>query len=808
MKANTGTIKVPAKIDGATMWFDYKTRVKAALLELTDYPLEENQVWAYYNKYGGRNVELSATTTFDLINTDYFRGWKCRINYVSQVGPADALAASVDYVLTSEPYTTGLMNFSSKETYENYTFLGWSEDRNAATATYDRKGVHGASRITLTKDKPVVTLWAVWQGDYHIVLNIVDETITYGESILVEATVTDGHGNPVSDGTLKFGFNGQEYGEIVQNGNVFSWEIPTVDENNKNAGIIRKGLNYIYAIYTTADGSKSFDSRGGYIRLKPLEVTPVLMSDNCVWSPAGISTNQIKIGFVTKDDSETVYQLGCFKTVKDSDGNTVTSMQTAGQYTVDVTELLSGGPFVADKDMVQLVDNKSLTFTVEKLDLGDASVIIEPLRETKVYDGSPVSTDASLYSIKTVEDGQIYCIDSGWQAEIIPDKNSTEAGTAYVQISANPDAQNIKGSREVTLTIVKAQAEITGTTAYNKIYGDEDFNLSMVKTGEEGTLNYAVISGEENLSVTEDGTVTIKKAGTSVIRVSMAETNNYMAAEDVDVTISIAKAAGSGSVTLEDWVYSPDGSTVKNPTVLSDTNGTDQVTCLYKVKDADDSTYTTEQPVNAGVYTVKAIFAATDNYLEASAETDFVIEKAEKPENTPEGENTKIEASATMESLKDIVLPDGWSWTDDSIKLIPGGTVTATAVYEDTANYKEHQVEIQIYKAEEVVEDDETEKETDDTTDDETEKETDDKTDDETEKETDGKTDDETEKETNGKNNHQTNNKPNNKPNNKTTSPKTGDESPIGLYVLILLAGAVGMAGAVLAKKKENKKIL
>ena len=92
----------------------------------------------------------------------------------------------------------------------------------------------------------------------------------------------------------------------------------------------------------------------------------------------------------------------------------MTSMQTAGQYTVDVTELLSGGPFVADKDMVQLVDNKSLTFTVEKLDLGDASVIIEPLRETKVYDGSPVSTDASLYSIKTVEDGQIYCIDSGW----------------------------------------------------------------------------------------------------------------------------------------------------------------------------------------------------------------------------------------------------------------------------------------------------------------------------------------------------------------------------------------------------------
>ena len=45
----------------------------------------------------------------------------------------------------------------------------------------------------------------------------------------------------------------------------------------------------------------------------------------------------------------------------------------------------------------------------------------------------------------------------------------------------------------------------------------------------------------------------------------------------------------------------------------------------YKVKGADDNTYTTAKPTAAGEYTVRANFSATDNYNAFSATADFTI---------------------------------------------------------------------------------------------------------------------------------------------------------------------------------------
>ena len=52
------------------------------------------------------------------------------------------------------------------------------------------------------------------------------------------------------------------------------------------------------------------------------------------------------------------------------------------------------------------------------------------------------------------------------------------------------------------------------------------------------------------------------------------------------------------------------------------------MTYQYKVKDAADTTYSDTLPTNAGDYTVKATFAATDNYNEVTATADFTIAKA------------------------------------------------------------------------------------------------------------------------------------------------------------------------------------
>lgn len=92
-----------------------------------------------------------------------------------------------------------------------------------------------------------------------------------------------------------------------------------------------------------------------------------------------------------------------------------------------------------------------------------------------------------------------------------------------------------------------------------------------------------------------------------------------------EINVTITKANGTASVSMEGWTY---GETAKKPVPTSETNGTNGVTYQYKVKDAKDDTYSTTVPTNVGSYTVKATFPATDNYNKVTATADFVIAQA------------------------------------------------------------------------------------------------------------------------------------------------------------------------------------
>ena len=91
------------------------------------------------------------------------------------------------------------------------------------------------------------------------------------------------------------------------------------------------------------------------------------------------------------------------------------------------------------------------------------------------------------------------------------------------------------------------------------------------------------------------------------------------------INVTITKATGTASVSMDDWAY---GEEAKKPAPTSATNGTDNVTYLYKVKDAADSTYSDAVPTAAGSYTVKATFPETVNYNAVTATDDFTITKA------------------------------------------------------------------------------------------------------------------------------------------------------------------------------------
>ena len=68
-----------------------------------------------------------------------------------------------------------------------------------------------------------------------------------------------------------------------------------------------------------------------------------------------------------------------------------------------------------------------------------------------------------------------------------------------------------------------------------------------------------------------------------------------------NVTVTIVKADGKASVSLSDWTY---GETASKPVPTSKTNGINNVTYQYKVKDAYDEPVTKSVLVSATQATI------------------------------------------------------------------------------------------------------------------------------------------------------------------------------------------------------------
>lgn len=116
-------------------------------------------------------------------------------------------------------------------------------------------------------------------------------------------------------------------------------------------------------------------------------------------------------------------------------------------------------------------------------------------------------------------------------------------------------------------------------------------------------------------------------AGEYALTLRVRDTDPYYIGRDT-YNFRIDKAPGVGSVTMAGYT---EGQKASEPVATSQTNGAEHVSYLYKVKGGADSGYTAVRPTRAGVYTVKATFAATRNYTEATATADFTVAKADLP---------------------------------------------------------------------------------------------------------------------------------------------------------------------------------
>ncbi len=260
------------------------------------------------------------------------------------------------------------------------------------------------------------------------------------------------------------------------------------------------------------------------------------------------------------------------------------------------------------------------------------------------------------------------------------------------------------------LKIAEKSVTINSVTLLNTVSGEAMTNNRKVYDGHavayrEGTYEPEVsgvvlsytwqkqVTGNKYTDMT--GNAAPSEAGNYRLHVEAKRGTSLLGTENYDFTI--AKADGSGTVTMTGWTY---GNTANNPVPASTTNGTDNVTYQYKDKEAEDSTYTDNKPTNAGTYTVKATFAATDNYNEATATADFTIAKAEITINITGGSyeyngaaqepteisvsDNKVAADALIKTYKGT---DGTTYSSNKAPSNVGKYTMTVSVPEENLNY-------------------------------------------------------------------------------------------------------------------------
>lgn len=223
----------------------------------------------------------------------------------------------------------------------------------------------------------------------------------------------------------------------------------------------------------------------------------------------------------------------------------------------------------------------------------------------------------------------------------------------------------------------KASVELTGWT-----FGETE-NKPSYHSETNGTEGVEIYYKREGLSDVSYTPYVPKNAGTYFVKAVFPENDEYIETSAIS-KFTIAKAQGKGEVRLGDWTYQ---TKAKTPKVSFYTSSDAKVNYFYKVKGADDNTYTKDVPQNAGEYTVKAEVGEAMNYLGFTTTADFTIAKATPSYNVPGITIVGINPDVTLGLIN---LPEGFAWMDESLKVGGAGEKVFKAKFipADTENYK------------------------------------------------------------------------------------------------------------------------
>lgn len=227
-------------------------------------------------------------------------------------------------------------------------------------------------------------------------------------------------------------------------------------------------------------------------------------------------------------------------------------------------------------------------------------------------------------------------------------------------VSLSIPAASAKGEQAAPNGLSGGVEEVSGVT--------EDMEYAASADAEESA--WIPVTG-----IADGDTITLAK-GTWYFR--YRETDDKKAGASASVVV---KGKGEATVEIADVYY---GGT-PNPKAATTTNTGVQAVIEYKEASADDSTYSTTAPTAIGTYTVRATFAATDEYGEASATADFTIRY--------------LEAPVPAYTLEGTVGENGYYISEVTVTPADGYQISRTldGTYEDSLLVKEDADESVIY---------------------------------------------------------------------------------------------------------------
>lgn len=203
--------------------------------------------------------------------------------------------------------------------------------------------------------------------------------------------------------------------------------------------------------------------------------------------------------------------------------------------------------------------------------------------------------------------------------------DSVNAGTAKVNITFTGD---YSGTKTAFYTIKKAAQTITiGDSRKEVAFNQEDYNLGVSLKFKEADVTYSS-SNRDVVTVSKDGTVSVKGQGTARITIKAAATGNVNSAEK---TLDITVSKPAQTVTAKYTKYSKDMNDTEFNLVGVTTDGDGKITFTS----SDESVATVNSKgrvtvVGPGTAVITATASETDNYSEGSLELYVTVEKMEQ----------------------------------------------------------------------------------------------------------------------------------------------------------------------------------